>query len=1121
MQTSKFCGVVGAVLLLCSLSLGDTLTFVPQSMPGGDSDWFNSLNWYASDGSGNLSPAGRLPLSDEDAVITGMADAGSGGGIRLDALILTNNAVVANGRFALINLQMLGGSALSNCAANVLTSMAVGGTNCVLDETVINIFATASAVFAPIGTAPAAGLTLTRASTFQNAGFVRLADGTQVNGGGAPQSQFIVLSGATVSSTNQVLFQGPATNHLVIDNSGLVRCEGGSLNFGDGLDWISSAGAGEFQASSTNALVLFTAPFHADAPVTDSFTGAGTNRWFAGATLDGTAQVLGNLEVLDSVSGAGVIHVANNGSSAGTVSWMNGALGVPQVNVDSGANLLLRGNPNQSRQLLGCALNNSGLCRVLTGGLNFGQSATINNLSGGVFELDADGAFSLAAVNGSGAINNAGIFRKLSSGVTQFGTSGSVTGPDFNNSGLLDLQSGQLNVLSGASSGEFRTGTGAALWFWGGVHTLNSGATFTGAGSVRLSQGLAAAKWLVNAPLTVSGLELGSNGTVDGSGNASGSPIHFGMLLAADNGTLSNGKFEALSCQMLDRSIVTNSTLNVLGGLTVSGTNCTLAAATLEIRPGAVATLDASNSTAPAVLSLGQGSVLEDDGLITLLNNGQITATMAPQSRILVSPGAVLNTTNLATIQGSATNHLIVDNSGTVRADAGTFQFGAGLDWKSTLAGGEFQAVTPAALVTFADSFHVDPGVTNIFTGPGTNRWTAGATVEGTAQAGKVDSVSQATVPGNLEILDTVSGAGALRAAGNSGPGGVVTWLNGTLSLPQVYVSQGGTVLIAAGGAGTTRHFSGSHLNNSGRCIWLGGVIAGTGAIFDNSGGGTLDIQADTALTFDNVSPMPALNNAGTFLKSGGNGITDLAADFKNTGNFEVQAGTLSFDGFWVQNVGSTIVDGGAVLATATMNILGGRLSGTGTINAAVNNSSVVSPGASPGILTIAAGRDYQQGAVGTLTIEIGGRSAGTEYDRLAVGGNASLAGRLQVSLINGFTPQIGDSFEVLTCTNEAGVFANIDPTGIPGTVWLPRYNGTNVLLVLTPKLVLSTPILSGNSMSLSFATAAGLSYLVQFSDTLSPPNWQPLKSVTGDGTVQTVTDSTTAPQRFYRLTVE
>ncbi|MGH7972274.1 MAG: hypothetical protein ACREIC_26480, partial [Limisphaerales bacterium] len=87
--------------------------------------------------------------------------------------------------------------------------------------------------------------------------------------------------------------------------------------------------------------------------------------------------------------------------------------------------------------------------------------------------------------------------------------------------------------------------------------------------------------------------------------------------------------------------------------------------------------------------------------------------------------------------------------------------------------------------------------------------------------------------------------------------------------------------------------------------------------------------------------------------------------------------------------------------------------------------------------------------------------------------------------------------------------------------VWLPRYNGTNVVLVLSPKLVLSTPVLSGNSVSLSFPTALGLSYLVQFSDTLASPNWQPLKTVTGNGAVQTVTDSMTAPQRFYRLTLE
>ncbi|HVV70270.1 MAG TPA: hypothetical protein VHI52_02035, partial [Verrucomicrobiae bacterium] len=1013
---------------------------------------------------------------------------------------------------------MLGGSSLSNCpAVNVLTSMAVGGTNCQLQASVVNIFATASALFAPIGPAPGASLTLAQGSTFQNSGSVQLMDGTQINGGAGPQSQFIILSGSTLSSTNQAFFQGPSTNHLVIDNNGIIRANGGTLHFGDGLDWRASSGSGEFQAASANALVLFTAPFHVDASVTDSFTGPGTNRWLAGATLDGTARVLGNLETLDSISGGGNVQVSNNGTTAGVLSWINGVLSIPQVNVDAGATMLLAGSASGTRQLLGCAVNNAGSCRVLTGGLSFGQSATLNNLSGGLLELDADGAFALASVNGSGSINNAGIFRKLSAGITQFGATGLSTGPDLNNTGLLDLEAGQLHLLGGLSAGEFRTGAGATLWFWGGMHSLNAGAAFTGSGSVRLSQSAGTAGWLVNAPITIAELELGSNGTVDGAGNTSGTPAHFGNLIASDNGRLSGGRFEALSCQLLDRSYLTNCSLNVLGSLALAGTNCSLWGATLTVSGTASAVLEAPGSSPPPVLSLSQGSIFQDNGLVVMRSGAQVVSAAPPQSRVVITPGAILSSTNQATVQGSVTNHLLIDNSGAIRADAGALQLGSGIDWKSTLGPGEFQAAVPSAILLFAGPFQTDSGVTARFTGPGTNRWAAGATLSGTAQIGKVDSVSNAPVPGNLEILDTVVGTGAIQVTGGTGPAGVLTWLNGTLSLAQLSVSQGGTVLIP-NVTGMSRHLSGTHVSNSGHCVWLGTVAAGANAIFDNSGGAVLDIQTDTGLSFDGTTPMLALNNAGTFVKSGGSGVTDLAADFKNTGTFELQAGTLNFQGFWVQNVGSTFVDSNAVLGADTVKILGGKLSGTGTINGNVSNSSVLSPGASPGILSIAAGKDFQQTAVGTLTIEIGGHTAGAQYDRLVVGGNATLAGRLQASLVSGFAPKLGDSFEILTCSGQTGAFDSIDPTGIPGTAWVPQYNGTNVLLVLSPRLTLSPLTVSGNSISFSVPTAVGFTYTVQFSDTLNPPNWLTLKSLTGDGTVQTVTDTRTGSQRYYRV---
>ena len=139
----------------------------------------------------------------------------------------------------------------------------------------------------------------------------------------------------------------------------------------------------------------------------------------------------------------------------------------------------------------------------------------------------------------------------------------------------------------------------------------------------------------------------------------------------------------------------------------------------------------------------------------------------------------------------------------------------------------------------------------------------------------------------------------------------------------------------------------------------------------------TADIAAGAALEFDND-----LNLGGHNLTKAGDGRLSIN-NALNTGN-------------------------GTVSATA------GVVAGSGVIGGDLTNSgATVAPGNSPGILTVDG--NYNQTSGGTLAIEIGGTQAGMEYDVLNVLGDASLAGTLDVSLIDGFTPGGGDTFKVLT----------------------------------------------------------------------------------------------------------
>ena len=123
-----------------------------------------------------------------------------------------------------------------------------------------------------------------------------------------------------------------------------------------------------------------------------------------------------------------------------------------------------------------------------------------------------------------------------------------------------------------------------------------------------------------------------------------------------------------------------------------------------------------------------------------------------------------------------------------------------------------------------------------------------------------------------------------------------------------------------------------------------------------------------------------------------------------------------------------------------------------------------------PGEVTF--GGDVTFGAGSTLDIEIAGTQPGTQYDVVHVTGKATLGGTLQVTLLNGFVPQPGDSFQVLTFGSRAGDFAQyagLDLGG--GRVLRPMFSDHALSLVLPlpggPKV--SGVFVSGSSWSPAF----------------------------------------------------
>ncbi|MDB6112689.1 MAG: hypothetical protein JWR69_4439 [Pedosphaera sp.] len=69
------------------------------------------------------------------------------------------------------------------------------------------------------------------------------------------------------------------------------------------------------------------------------------------------------------------------------------------------------------------------------------------------------------------------------------------------------------------------------------------------------------------------------------------------------------------------------------------------------------------------------------------------------------------------------------------------------------------------------------------------------------------------------------------------------------------------------------------------------------------------------------------------------------------------------------------------------------------------------------------------------------------------------------------------------------------------------------------PVSLTATP--SGSNILVSFPTVAGFSYTVSYKNQLSDPNWTPLSTVAGNGSVKSVSDGLTQASRFYRLSIQ
>ena len=165
-------------------------------------------------------------------------------------------------------------------------------------------------------------------------------------------------------------------------------------------------------------------------------------------------------------------------------------------------------------------------------------------------------------------------------------------------------------------------------------------------------------------------------------------------------------------------------------------------------------------------------------------------------------------------------------------------------------------------------------------------------------------------------------------------------------------------------------------------------------------------------------------------------GITDVFGDVFNDTSDAAKGISISGNAdvtFWddVENAaGSQFRVSSGSSATFFGTFGGAGISGTGDVYFEAD----VTPGFSPAIASF--GGNVSFGSASDLVIELGGTAEGTECDHVDVAGLLSLGGTLDVSILPGFTPGAGQSFDILDWDSRDGVFAALNLPTLAGLTW-------------------------------------------------------------------------------------
>jgi len=608
----------------------------------------------------------------------------------------------------------------------------------------------------------------------------------------------------------------------------------------------------------------------------------------------------------------------------------------------------------------------------------------------------------------------------------------------LNNQGTIDANQSAGMTLQVSSAGGTNTGTleataGSTLTVFGGTYTQTGAGKFLATG--------------VNSEVLLDATSI-TGGTLTGAS---------GGKFVAENGTTING-------------------ITINTGTMFDVNN----AQVLNLAAGTITNQGTINLT-----STGNTTEIAINGAVTLAGTGKIILS-ANANNFILGSGTL---TNQNTIQGAGNignGQIAVINSGTISAVDSTTLF---IDTNSSGFTNSVGTKEGTLSVNAHDTLTIEGGPFNNFSG---TTLTGGIyKISGTlgfAGANIVTNAASITLTGTTaEILNTTSSTNGLANLATNASGSTFGLAGGAKFTTVGNFTNNGTLNVGAGDKFSTGTNGASDLTNydSGTSTLTGGIyiLAGTGQIQFNNGGNANDIVTNAAnITLSSTSTLSSFidqtgaNALANFVTNASNGSFTLSADrnfttggnLTNAGIMNIQKSTgtgstaliIGGTGVYSQTGGTTTVDG-VLNASGGINVSGGFIYGNaagitgGKQGTLVGNFGLTGGTLNPGdglkkIGDLNITGTYTESGAGILNIDLDGTVANTKYDVLNVSGAAALGGTINIDLLTGFTPIVGDTWDVLNYASETGSFTTVNlPTAPTGDHYVFTCGATDCTLTL------------------------------------------------------------------------